>query len=101
MYDALIAASDELRNADPSLPQRRAIVLLSDGEDNVSAHGLSDVVHAAQQANITIYTIAPRDRRARSAGNQVLTELAKASGRTFSSSLPPDNNRRSQPSSRI
>jgi Ca-activated chloride channel family protein len=47
VYDALIAATDALRNADPSLPQRRAIVLLSDGEDNVSAHGWADVIQAA------------------------------------------------------
>jgi hypothetical protein len=38
VYDALIAATDALCKADPSLPQHRAIVLLSDGEDNVSAH---------------------------------------------------------------
>jgi VWFA-related protein len=83
VYDALIAACDELRNADPSLPQRRAIVLLSDGEDNVSAHRLPDVVRAAQQANITIYTIDSRRRRSRSAG-QALAELAQATGgRTF------------------
>jgi VWFA-related protein len=84
VYDALIAATDELRNTDSSLPQRRAIVLLSDGEDNVSAHGLSDVLHAAQRANITIYTITPRQRRVKSAGDKVLLELARVSGgRTF------------------
>jgi len=80
VYDALIAATDALRNADPSLPQRRAIVLLSDGEDNVSAHGWPDVIQAAQRSNITIYTIAPRRRRARSAGDEVLLKLAAVTG---------------------
>jgi len=79
VYDALIAATDALRDADPSLPQRRAIVLLSDGEDNVSAHGWADVIQAAQRSNITIYTIAPR-RRARSAGDDVLLKLAAVTG---------------------
>lgn len=88
VYDALIAATDELRNADPSIPQRRAIVLLSDGEDNVSAHGLPDVIQAAQRANITIYTITPRRRRARSEGDEVLCKLAWVTGgRTFF--IPP------------
>jgi len=80
VYDALIAATDALRNADPALPQRRAIVLLSDGEDNVSAHGWADVIQAAQRSNITIYTIAPRRRRARFAGDDVLLKLAAVTG---------------------
>lgn len=80
VYDALVAAADGLRHADPYLPQRRAIVLLSDGEDNASAHGLLDAIKAAQRANVTIYTIAPRRRRARSAGDEVLMELAMVTG---------------------
>ncbi|MFZ3212933.1 MAG: VWA domain-containing protein [Terriglobales bacterium] len=80
VYDALIAATDALRDADPSLPQRRAIVLLSDGEDNVSAHGWTDVIEAAQRSNITIYTIAPRRRPARSRGDAVLLKLAAVTG---------------------
>ena len=80
VYDALIAATGALRNADPSLPQRRAIVLLSDGEDNVSALGWTDVIQAAQRSNITIYTIAPRHRRAQLAGDEVLLKLAAATG---------------------
>lgn len=84
LYDALVAATEALRKADPSLPQRRAIVLLSDGEDNVSAHGWPDVIQAAQRSNITIYTIAPRRRRARSAGDEVLRKLtAVTGGRAF------------------
>jgi len=79
VYDALIAATEALRSADPYLPQRRAIVLLSDGEDNVSAHGWTDVIEAAQRSNITIYTIAPRRRRARS-GDDVLLKLAAVTG---------------------
>jgi VWFA-related protein len=80
VYDALIAATDALRKADPSLPQRRAIVLLSDGEDNVSAHGWPDVIRAAQRSDVTIYTIAPRRRRANFAGDEVLLKLAAATG---------------------
>jgi VWFA-related protein len=80
VYDALIAATDALRSSDSRLPQRRAIVLLSDGEDNVSAHGLSDVIQAARRANISIYTIAPRRRSSRSAGDDVLRRLAEVTG---------------------
>jgi len=80
IYDAQIAATDALRNADPGLPQRRAIVLLSDGDDNVSAHAWSDVVEAAERSNITIFTIAPRRRRANGRGEQVLLKLASVTG---------------------
>jgi len=80
VYDALIAATDGLRSADPSLAQRRAIVLLSDGEDNVSAHGLLDAIQAAQRANVTVYTIAPPGRRPKSAGHDVLMDLARVTG---------------------
>jgi Ca-activated chloride channel family protein len=80
VYDALIAATDALRASDSPLPQRRAIVLLSDGEDNVSAHGLSDVIQAARRANISIYTFAPWRRGNQSAGDDVLRELAAVTG---------------------
>jgi len=80
VYDALIAATDALRDTDPGLPQRRAIVLLSDGNDNVSAHAWSDVVEAAERSNITIYTIAPRRPRANVRGEQVLLKLASVTG---------------------
>ena len=80
VYDALVAATRGLQKADPYLAQRRVIVLLSDGEDNVSAHSLLDVIEAAQQANVTIYTVTPPPRRMRSQGHQVLMELAKVSG---------------------
>jgi len=88
VYDALIAATEELRKTDPTLPQRRAIVLLSDGQDNVSAHGLDDVIQAAQRANVTIYTITPRTRRVRSESDQFLKGLAELTGgRSFF--IPP------------
>jgi Ca-activated chloride channel family protein len=79
VYDALITAADELGKAGP-LNYRRAIVLLSDGDDNVSAHGLSDVIQAAQRANITIYTISPRRVRWTSASKQVLKPVTEATG---------------------
>ena len=80
VYDALIAATEALNAGDPQVARRRAIVLLSDGEDNVSAHGWADVVQAAQRANITIYTIAPQRRRANPAGSQTLMKLASVTG---------------------
>jgi Ca-activated chloride channel family protein len=80
VYDALIAAIDGLRDADTCVGQRRAILLLSDGEDNVSAHGLLDVTRAAQRANVTIYTITPPSWRPKSVGHDALTELARVTG---------------------
>ncbi len=79
VYDALIAVADKLGEAGPP-PYRRAIILLSDGDDNVSAHGLSDVIQAAQRANITIYTITPRRLRWTLTSKQTLKELTTATG---------------------
>lgn len=81
VYDALIAATDSLQDADPYPAQRRAIVLLSDGRDNVSAHGLADVIEAAAKANITVYTITPMVRQEGPArGREVMTQLARITG---------------------
>ena len=80
VYDALIAATEQLRQADDALPQRRAIMLLSDGKDNASAHGPSDVIQAAQRANIAIYAITPQPRRAKPASERALMQMSRMTG---------------------
>jgi Ca-activated chloride channel family protein len=79
MYDAVVAACDQLRNQTAAY-ERRVIVLLSDGEDNGSAAGLNEAVRAALAANVSVYTLNPRRPQLQSLGNQVLAHLARATG---------------------
>ena len=61
LYDAMVKASQML--VDAPLPKtgpqefRRVIVVISDGEDNLSARTRSDAVDTAQRAGVVIYPI--------------------------------------------
>jgi len=79
LYDALFAAILRLNQPDDQHP-RRAIVLLSDGEDNLSMHSLPEVFEAASRADIAIYSITAHTRRGQHPGDAVLQQLAEATG---------------------
>ena len=63
-----IAVYTALRNLerigvqDPADTRRQAIIVLSDGEDTSSLIDYDQVIDAAKHSNVTIYTIALRDR---------------------------------------
>lgn len=54
LYDAIVVVSDMVSKR---LPGRKAIVILSDGEDWGSQKSLAAAIEAAQMANTVIYTI--------------------------------------------
>ena len=54
LYDAIYLASNELMLKEPG---RKALVVLSDGEDRGSKETLSDAVDAAEKANVSVYTV--------------------------------------------
>ena len=54
LYDAIYLASNELMLKEPG---RKALVVLSDGEDRGSKDTLSDAVDAAEKANVSVYTV--------------------------------------------
>jgi VWFA-related protein len=54
LYDAIFLASDELMKKQQG---RKALVLLSDGEDRGSRETLNSAIEAAQRANTIVYTI--------------------------------------------
>lgn len=67
MYDALLQAADVLADE----PGRKAIVALTDGMDNVSEHGLQEVLAAVSEAGATISAVGlgdPEQRDATTAG---------------------------------
>jgi tight adherence protein B len=54
LWDAVVAAAAVLKQA----PGDRAVILLSDGDDNQSANKLAQAISAAKRARVTVYAIA-------------------------------------------
>jgi len=81
LYDAIVLAARDLA-VRPE--KRRAVVILSDGEDTFSSASNSRALESALAANATIYTVDMADREkptSRSlAGSGALRELADKSG---------------------
>jgi VWFA-related protein len=60
LYDAVIQASDKLAQAPPSAdgsPVRRVIVVITDGDDNLSSGARGAAVEAAERGGVAIYCI--------------------------------------------
>ena len=81
MYDAVFYAyRDKLMKARTTGPARRAIILLSDGEDNQSRVTREEAVEMAQRAEVIIYTISTNISGVKLRGDKVLERLADATG---------------------
>jgi VWFA-related protein len=59
LYDAVVLASNEKMNQESG---RKAMILLTDGEDEGSVHKIQEAVAAAQKSNVLVYTILIADR---------------------------------------
>lgn len=83
LYDAVFLGADEVIRP---LPGRKAMIVLSDGEDYGSKTKLNDAIQAAQRADAIVYGILFSDetflvnRRNRGTGRRVLTEMANSTG---------------------
>jgi VWFA-related protein len=81
MYDALyFACRDKLLKAPQTGPLRRAIILLSDGDDNQSHVTREEAVEMAQRAEVSIYAISTNINGGGSRGDKVLERIADATG---------------------
>ena len=81
MYDALYyACRDKLLKQPHGGPTRRAIILLSDGEDNQSHVTREEAIEMAQRADAIIYTISTNVSGTKGAGDKVLERIADATG---------------------
>jgi Ca-activated chloride channel family protein len=76
LYDALYAAFRKLRN----VPGRKAIVLLSDGEDTNSKFSYARILEAAKTSDVIIYSIGLGVSILDVASHSVLKELAEETG---------------------
>ncbi len=80
LYDAVVVACRDRFAKDGRGAARRALVLLSDGEDSYSLHGLGDSVLAAQQSGVTLYAITFHRASVVTRGDRVLAQLTQATG---------------------
>jgi Ca-activated chloride channel homolog len=82
MYDALYyACRDKLLKEPRNGPVRRAIILLSDGDDNMSHVTREESIEMALRAEVIVYTISTNiTGGARHGGDKVLERIADATG---------------------
>jgi Ca-activated chloride channel family protein len=81
LYDAIFyACRDKLSVDQPKYKFRRAIVILSDGDDNLSHYTRDQALEMAQKAEVAIYAISTNVTRDETEGDKVLKYLAKETG---------------------
>jgi len=81
MYDALYyACRDKLLKQEQVGPVRRAIILLSDGEDNLSHVTREEAIEMAARAEVIVYTISTNISGMKGKGDKVLERIAEATG---------------------
>jgi Ca-activated chloride channel homolog len=81
MYDAIyFACRDKLMQDKSTGPTRRAIILLSDGEDNQSRVSREEAVEMAQRAEVIIYAISTNTSGLKLRGDKVLEHFADETG---------------------
>jgi len=81
LYDAVYrACRDTLIKQVADHPVRRAIVIVSDGEDNQSEITRMQAIEMAQRAEVIIYAISTDDSGLILRGDRVLQQLADATG---------------------
>ena len=82
-FDAVYAGCLDQWKASESGPGHRVMIIISDGEDTGSRHGLNDVIAAAQRAEIQIYTLNIHVKKRNYTGEGSLQKLADETGGRF------------------
>jgi VWFA-related protein len=81
LYDALYyACRDKLQQDKPRHKFRRAVIIVSDGEDNQSRVSRDQALEMAQKADAVIYCISTNISRIQSDGDKLLKYLAAETG---------------------
>jgi len=81
LYDAIYrACKEKLLKDKTERPVRKAIILVSDGEDNQSEVTKAQAIEMAQRAEVIIYAISTDDSGLVMRGDKVLQQLAEATG---------------------
>jgi Ca-activated chloride channel homolog len=84
MYDAVYRACRDqmLRGVPENAEVRKALILVSDGDDNQSRAYLDDAIKMCQRAETTVFTISTNTSPTRERGDDVLKKMAQATGGT-------------------
>ena len=81
MYDAIyFSCRDKLLKAPRTGPLRRAVILLSDGEDNLSHVSREEAIEMAERAEVIVYTISTNVSGTKGKGDKVLERISEATG---------------------
>ncbi len=81
LYDAIYhACKDKFLKDHTERPVRKAIIVVSDGEDNQSEVSRAQAIEMAQRAEVIIYAISTDDSGLVMRGDKVLQQLAEATG---------------------
>ena len=81
LFDSLyVACRDKLLSDRAQEPVRKAIVLISDGEDNQSRVHEDEAIKMCQRAATIVYAISTNWTPSRGKGDKILTDLAEATG---------------------
>lgn len=81
LYDAIyFACKDKLMQDQPMSKFRRAMVILSDGDDNESHYSRGQALEMAQRADTVIYTISTNISHIETDGDKVMRYLADQTG---------------------
>ncbi|HXZ32436.1 MAG TPA: VWA domain-containing protein [Terriglobales bacterium] len=81
LYDALyFACRDKLLKVAHTGPVRKAVILLSDGDDNQSHVTREEAIEMAQRAEVIVYTISTNLTGSGSHGDKVMQRIADATG---------------------
>jgi VWFA-related protein len=80
LYDTIYQTCARPLFAADGEPHRSELILFSDGEDDLSVHGLDETIARAERSGIVIYTITTHSPKKKTAGDAVLRSLAKATG---------------------
>ena len=83
LYDAIyFACRDKLMQDQPMYKFRRALVVLTDGDDNASRYTRDQALEMAQKADVVLYTISTNITRIPTDGDKVLRYLSQETGGT-------------------
>ena len=77
LYDAVFEARNRLRTGGP---EKKVLIVISDGGDNASRHTLADVLQMAGQSTALVYTIGIFDAADNDRNPNVLRRLAGVTG---------------------
>ena len=81
LYDAVyFACRDKLLKTPHTTAARRALILLSDGDDNLSHVTREEAIEMAQRAEAIVYTISTNVSGTKGSGDKVLERIADATG---------------------